>query len=459
MIEIFFLCAPSLINRAPLVYPDTRSYYLGGRAAIDKVASLFAANAPVSDGESVEATLQTARGVRSAYYSLFTYIPTVLVSLWLVIVLQAIIVAAVLRLLFRVACPGRKRWEATAFIAALAALTTVSWATSNVMPDIFTSVMVLGIGVTIVYWDQLHTLSRWAAFFAIAGSLVMHTANLMIAIGLLIVSAAVINRHVWLDRARYALTSGAILAGIASMLIVGIVGFHQWSITPQSPPFLLARSIQDGPGRLYLQKHCPEIGLTMCRHLDKLDLDASSFIWDQQGVYSAVSPEEEAQLRAEDKRIYIGAAFEYPWMQAVAMARNAGLQLITFSVHEYYIPSWAVYNENDMILHMPDQAPWQTGLSIVEYAVVIGSLGYIFVTWRHDSNSSRELPRSLKHLAIMVIAAVLLEALAGALSEPAPRYEARVIWLIPMTALLISLSTRASHRGCRTLLHPAAFQS
>ena len=433
--EIASLCLPALINQAPLVYPDTRSYFMGGRAAIEKVAGLFAHHA--GGGASVEATVQKARGVRSAFYALFTYIPAVSVSLWLVIVLQAIIVASVLRLLFRLAIPGRERWQTTAFIVALALLTTVSWATCNVMPDIFTSIMALCIAITLVSWGEPGRRGWFWLTLGIGGSMVMHMTNLPIALGLLVVGGVMIRKPIWHKRHRYMVVSQAIIGGVAAMLVVGVVGFHQWTIAPQSPPFLLARSLQDGPGRLYLLKHCPQIGLDMCKHLDKLDLTTEKFIWDDDGVYSAASPEEEAQLRAEDKGIYIAAALEHPWMQAAAMARNAFVQLITFGIYEYYIPSWAEYTTSDMKLHIPYQAPWQTVISVVEYGIVFGSLGFIAFSWR-------TLPLPLRQLAIMMIATVLLEALAGAISEPVPRYEARVIWLIPMTALLIWFS---SHRA------------
>jgi hypothetical protein len=71
--EICSLCLPSLINNAPLVRPDTRSYYMGGRAATDKVASA----SPYHGHDTIEATVQKPHGVGSAFYSLPTYIPAV----------------------------------------------------------------------------------------------------------------------------------------------------------------------------------------------------------------------------------------------------------------------------------------------------------------------------------------------------------------------------------------------
>ena len=443
VIEICSLCVPALINTSPLVYPDTRSYFLGGRAAVDKIASLFSNGG--GSGSALTATVQKARGVRSAFYALFTYIPTVTVSLWLVIVLQAIIVAAILRLVFRLGCPNHQKSHRTAFIVVLALLTTVSWATCNVMPDIFTSIMALSITIVIVYWNELSaSLIAWLTL-TIAGALVMHITNLPIAVGLLLVGYLIIGSHTLNEGARYLVVIGALTVGVAAMMLVGVVGFHQWSIAPQSPPFLLARSLQDGPGKLYLLEHCPQIGLDMCNHLDKLDQPTEKFIWDNDGVYSAASPEEEARLRAEDKRIYLAAALEHPWMQAQAMAANAFRQLITFSIHEYYIPSWADYTSSEMTLHMPDQAPWQTYVSIAEYVVVVGSLGFIGVMWWRRPGPTRNLPPALKQLSIMVVATIVLEAAAGAISEPVPRYEARVIWMIPMAALLIWAANRRTN--------------
>jgi hypothetical protein len=430
VIEVTGLCFPAIINRAPLIFPDTRAYYRGGHAIVEKISGLLAFHAGGGGGEALESTVRKARGVRSAFYSLFTYLPTDLVSIWLVVVLQAIIVAAVLRLVFRLACPDRDPLEGTAFTILLALLTTVSWATSNVMPDIFTSVMALGLMLTMVYWNRLTPWMRWSLFAVIAGSVVMHITNLPIALGLVTIGAIVTGIR---KPVRYAVVGGALLAGIIAMLTVGVVGFKEWTLAPQSPPFLTARSIQDGPGRLYLLEHCPQAGLEMCHHLDGLDQDNLTFLWDlDKGVYSTASPEAEAKLRAEDKRLYIAAAIEHPWMQAEAIARNALTQLVTFSLHEYFIPSWADHTPDDLTLHMPEQAPWQTILSVPEYIIVVAGLGYIGFAWHR-----RMLADDQKQLVALAIATVVLAACAGGFSEPVPRYEARVIWLIPMAALLM----------------------
>jgi hypothetical protein len=434
ILEVLALGFPAIINKGPLVYPDTRAYFMGGHAAIQKFLSVFSHGAGANTSAvNIDQTLQKAHGVRSAFYSIFTYLPTVTVSLTLVVVLQILIVVAALRFLFHLAHPAGERWQATAFIVALGLLTTVSWCASNVMPDIFTPVMALCLAMTMIYWPRLKLSGRLGLGVGIAGGLVMHITNLPIAIFILLVGIFVCGRQAI---GRYVLPIAAIGGGVAAMLAVGVVGFHQWSISPQSPPFLLARSLEDGPAKLYLRAHCPTIGLTMCRHLDGLDQNTTKFIWDSDGVYSTASAEDQAALRREDKRIFVAAAMEYPWLQIRAMAKNVLTQLGLFSIHEYFIPSHTTYTTSEMApIETPPQQLWQTLVSIPQYLIVIASVITVVQLWR-------SLPADLKQLAMLVVATVLIEAAAGAFSEPVPRYQARVIWLVPMVATLAWLTRR-----------------
>ena len=222
------------------------AYFLGGKTAIEKVLSLFATASGGAEND-LEATVQKARGVRSAFYSLFVYMPTAWISIWLVIILQAMVVAALLRLTFRLICPNREQWQATAFIAVLSALTSAPWATTNVMPDIFTATMSLAIAITIAFWKQLSRRAAIILFFVIAGSMVMHLTNLPMGLGVMAVGIVAGLDRFRAQRKPILLTAGALVLGALGMLAVAVVGFGQWTLAPQSPPFLLARSIEDGP--------------------------------------------------------------------------------------------------------------------------------------------------------------------------------------------------------------------
>lgn len=444
LVELVALCFPALLNRSPLIFLDTKSYYLGGHAIVVKIAGMlenllatrgFApASGDSSDGGSIDATVQNARAVRSVFYSLFTYGAADVVSLWLVVAVQGLLVLILLRLVFALMCPGQPRWRFTTFIALLAAATTLPWTVSFAMPDVFTPVLALSLTAATIWWERLGVGARLGILAIIAASVVMHITNLPIALGLLLI-AGIVRLPALLSSARRFLMIGAALAvGAAAMLAVGVVGFHQWTLAPQSPPFLLARSIEDGPARLYLRAHCPEARLVMCQYLDRIDVNADDFIWHDNGVYAVVPPEVAAAIRQEEKHIFLAAALEHPWTQTVAIARNTLQQLGLFTLRDFEIPSSADHTPDSMTVHEGDRfPPWQVGLSILQYAAVLAGFGFAVRAWWKGG-----LDDDQRQFLVLILATVSLNAASGAFSLPASRYEARVIWLIPMAALLIA---------------------
>jgi hypothetical protein len=444
VVEVAALCLPALVNRSPILFTDTHGYYVGGRAAIERAISLFDRQAAVVSGtDTVSTLLGKARAVRSVFYALLTYLLANAASLWLLIIVHAVIAALTIHLVFDLLCPGQSRFRTTLFVVQLAVFTTLSWTVSFAMPDVFTPVLVLCLIVMMLFWDRF-TIGRCVALFmAVAATVVMHITNLPIAIVMVVAGALLRINFLWMERRRYLAIAGAISLGVVAMLASSVIGFKQWTLAPQSPPFLLARSIADGPGKMYLRGHCPQVGLEMCRHLDRLDLSVNDFIWDPDiGVYSAVSPDAKGRLRAESTKEYIAAALEHPWLQSKMIVLRSLEQLMLFTLGEYTIPSSAAYTSTDMTLrpwHEPDPREiifpdWQPVLAVPEYLVVLIGLLYGVYAWRE-----RSLSREQKDFFILVIATALIQALiGGALSDPSPRFEARIIWLIPMAALLFA---------------------
>ena len=455
LIEAAVLCWPTLINQAAvLVFPDTRSYYVAGRAALTKGVALLwhhgAANGSgASPGATLDTAIQQARMVRSAFYSLFTYISGDLLSLWLGVGIQAMLMAAVLKLSFDLFCPQRPRWHATGFIVTLALLTTASWVVSNAMPDVFTPIAALCAIMVILFWDRLRPALRIALFITIAVSCVMHLSIPAVVLGLSGVAGLLHITRLWRQRSRYLTLGAAVAVALVATLAASVIGFKQWTLTPNGPPFLLARSLDDGPGKLYLRAHCPQIGLDMCKHLDRLDVGDDDFIWHENGVYSAVPLDEAAVLRTEDKRIYVAAALEHPWMQLRAIVTNSLSQLGLFTLREYFIPSYAYADPThppDMLTMYirPVEPAWQAWLAIPEYLVVVA--GLIYACWLWARGSLTAVDRSG---FLLVLATVSVNAFVCAFSIPSPRYEARVIWLIPMMALLFLFKAGSGGHGER----------
>jgi hypothetical protein len=455
-LEVLALCWPAFLNSAhAIVFPDTHAYFIAGRGAIDKLTAMWQHGSGGTGDGGLDVALQKARAVRSAFYSLFTFVTAVSGSLWIAIVLQALILSAVLHLTVRLVCPVYPS-QASLIVILLACTTSLSWLVSTVMPDVFTPVAIILAALVLIFFDHLTRIERWLVFFALSASLVMHLSNPPIIVGVLVISAIMRLRRVWRDRIRYVFVIGAVAMALIATLIVSIVGFKQWTLTPNQIPFLLAHSVYDGPARLYLREHCPQAGFAMCRHLDRLDVSVDDFIWRENGVYSVVPLDEAAQIRSEEKRIFLNASLEHPLLATVTTIRDALKQLGYFTLQDFYIPSYAYASMNPQdkdimpaqiepkyqytggnkikmgMYIRPVEPLWPIVLAVPEYAVVIFALGYgVVVVMR------QKVDRDARHFSTLMVAAVVLNALVVAFSGASARYEARVIWLIPMAALAL----------------------
>jgi hypothetical protein len=436
-LELAALCLPAFLNRSPIVFADTRTYYTGGRTAVEKIASLL----HPQQSPSIESALRDARGVRSAYFALYEYVTANLGTLWLTIAIQGALTLLLLRLIFRMLCPSNPRWHLTAIVLFLALLSTASWTVSYAMPDLFNAIVALSIIAATVFWQRLGATQRLVLMIVIAASVTMHLTHLLTACGMLAV-AALLRWRLWSSIA----IGGGIIAGVFALLLVGRVGFHEWTIAPQSPPFLMARIVADGPGKLFLRENCPKLGWAMCRYLDRLDVGPDDFVWHENGVYSArdVTSEDRAAIRAEDKRLYVAAALAYPGLWLRAFALNVARQLGDFTLANHIMPSWVTYTPTGMELwpkederapagtYSYDEAELERVWDVVLYATVLASVGYLLLLAYR-----RALTRDQTDVLILAMAAAWLSALAGALSEVSPRYETRAIWLIPAVAALV----------------------
>ena len=441
-VELVALCLPAIINQSPIIYADTRGYYLGGRAAIEKIVSLVQPEQSIT----IDNTLREVRAARSAFFALYEYITANFGTLWLSTAIQGAIVLLLLRLFFTKLCPMNPRWHFTGIVLFLALLSTASWTVSYAMPDVFNAILALAIIAVAVFWERISRAQRLALMVVIAASVTMHTTNLMTACGLLAIGAIL----------RWRLSSslamvGALATGIFAMLIVGRVGFHEWTITPITPPFLTARIVADGPGRLYLRSECPKGGWVMCRYLDRLDVNSDDFLWHDNGVYSArdLTPEDRAAIRAQDKRLYVAVAVAYPGQWLRTFVLDITHQLGDFTLKDHLIPSWATYTPTEMELwpkvdvrsaasvNALPEAKLERVWDVALYATVLASILYLLIL-----SYRRGLTPDQRDSFILAMAATWLAALAGPLSEVTPRYETRAIWLIPAVAALVCSSHR-----------------
>ena len=149
----------ALFNGYPIVFSDTASYLLTG----DMLIALWP--------------------FRSPGYSLFTKLTSLGISAWLVVGVQAIIVVYVLDKTCEYLLGNERRYRDICLLASvsiLAALTSLPWLVSQLMPDVFAGLVFLS-SFLLAFNDQLPARSRISLAAILMISTAVHTSLLPIA--------------------------------------------------------------------------------------------------------------------------------------------------------------------------------------------------------------------------------------------------------------------------------------
>jgi hypothetical protein len=318
---------------------------------------------------------------------------------------------------------------------------------SYLMPDVFAAVTILVAALLTLHRGNLSALEKIALALLSCLAITFHASHLLLACGLLVI-APVISRFLhdsWSQTAAILAWLGVpLLCAVVGILIVGIVGFKEVSVAPASPPFLLARVIEDGPGYRYIKEMCPRERFAVCAFSDDLPRTANEFLWLPEGVMTPASPEVRKQIREQEMEVVWAAVRAYPLDQAWASARAFVYQLGNFELWPFYWGHLDFSNPRDP--RPPRPPSKEHGLfiafSVIHYVVVIAS---VLVLVRVSVSQMRPLPR--EHVALVVFIGLGIignAAICGVLSGLAGRYQSRVIWLLPLLAAA-SVIARMSH--------------
>jgi len=228
--------------------------------------------------------------------------------------------------------------------------------------------------------------------------------------------------------------------GIAATMVSGFIGFGEVSIAPKRYPLTLARSVEDGPARWYLEQNCASHHYAVCEVLgNDFPTGASEFLWGEHGLRYRASPEQMDRIRAEESEIVLRAAQAYPYTQVARNFKNIGRQLLHFGLAgTHFDQPLALDAEGKPYLEsLPDPNSWV--LNVVEVLSILATLlsaGWVFWSFRGLLDEARTL-------LLLVTAGILGNAVICAVfSGVADRYQARVIWVLPTVCLALTLGRR-----------------
>ena len=450
------LCWPSFVNGQPFVFPDTLNYLRAVNRMAEQVTGYSSdwLAYPVTDPSVPSGERIILLGRSPAYGALLFVAQLLTKSFWPAVIVQAGLTAACIMLtLSRFGGISRGPWSAPlqgAGVLLLALCTPVAFFASYLMPDIFAPLIVLATAHLAVLWPVLRKWERIFWIAILAGGLLVHSANLLILGGLLALCVAF--RWIGLSFSlRGIAVTAAILAAAASYEVAFPKAVqHATGTAPIRPPFITARIVADGPGYDYLVKSCPHSGFLLCRHVDRLPLHSDVFLWGMApgpGMFSTLSAEDRRILASEQTRFVLAVFKDRPLELIASSFKSAGRQLGMLQLSEFNYPA---YESGTIVPQLVPQerSRYQASkafagnmptaaVEVLTIVSLVVAAGWILVYLTFARSRDPQAGSNVSFLMVIGAALLMNGAVCGALSTPHDRYQARMIWLLPLAALCL----------------------
>ncbi len=339
----------------------------------------------------------------------------------------------------------------------LAVATSVSWFTSQLMPDILLPLTVLILWLFASSWEKLGRLERLGLAVIALFGLLSHMSSMALAIGLIACLTIA-----WFCKKRWDLgvpitiwppmvivVASLILMPLLHGLILGKGGY-----TPGGSAFIYGRLVQDNIAQRWLAEHCPVPGIQLCGLQERIPNTGDDFLWNGSspfmdiGAWGGKADAELSFLVRETIKSYPGAtlltSLQNTVKQLTMVASGDGLDdyhgaaLGTFS--SSFSPTITqafkdARQQNEQITQQLFDAMNLLHIPVALFST-FGLLGLI--VW--GLSTRRE---GLATLAAFTFIALVGNAfICGAMSGPHDRYQSRIVWLAPLVLIMAIIDWR-----------------
>ncbi|HYZ21812.1 MAG TPA: hypothetical protein VE690_06600, partial [Rhodopila sp.] len=181
---------------------------------------------------------------RPVFYSVFMLALHWTRTVWPVIAAQALLAAWILWLVWRVLAPTRGPSGFLALIAFLTVGTWLPWLVSELMPDLFTPLLVLALCLLAWTPDALSRTERWTLVFLATFFIATQQSSVPLSVGIvLLVGAAQAWRMRRRLRVAVPMWSGLLIPPVLAALLLcsaNLLAHHRFALSPFGNVFLLA---------------------------------------------------------------------------------------------------------------------------------------------------------------------------------------------------------------------------
>lgn len=468
---IILCCIVYFINRSPLFYVDTAAYIAQGDAVLQSVGGLIerllpaAESANADQGEPSDAVVV---GSRSATYAVFLSLANSVLGVGAAAVGQAALFVFSVWLTLSVIDRGTSDYQryqsrvsggrfpacrVTALAVMAGCLGSLPFYTAYLMPDIFTPILILIVATLAMFGSIMRGWEMVLAVLTGAVAVTAHPSNLLIG-GLLLGGAAIValaarTRRPWI---------GLVL--ITAILALGLAERTLFTATAKTVrqaeviylPFLTVRVIVDGPGFSYLAEKCPTPELSTCTLYEKLKdaperVHASKMLFSrspEEGSFALLDTETQKRIAQEQGAFFANVVKSYPVSMALAVLNNAITQVGYVSVIMSFPTDNTLANMGKITSNLPTVFSQARFSKIPDWLPVLDRF-HRWVYWASGLITAALLlwpwggpPMRVRCFVVIVFGGIAANALVcGGISQPAERYGARVIFLVPMMAVFL----------------------
>ncbi len=419
---------PAIYNGFPLVYSDSGTYMLAG----------FTEIVPVD---------------RPIFYCLFVRLISLSYSLWLVLIAQALIISFVIYMIVKRFSKRNTAIVSSIIIFLLSITTGLSNYTSQIMPDIFSSLTIIGLAILFTS-DTIHWKEYLLSLFVIFAAMVSFS-NLILLLGTLIVALFfVIFRFLTLKK----FLRGVYIAIFSFFLILTFNKFYtnKFILSRASNIFIIARMIETGVVSEYLKANCINHNYLLCNKINELPPYTYIFLFDEKSpLYDTTCLKTNWSYCWEEKNKEFGRLIydiikspKYMTKLTTIYFIDFFKQLIDFKVGSLgpmrtnSPPQYAISENFKEVLNAYKNAKqYQVTqdfklISLIQLFVVIISLIFIIFLfiWNKKFNLKKEHILISTFLFVGILGNALTVSVFGTIAD---RFQARVIWIIPLMALLL----------------------
>jgi hypothetical protein len=429
--------APALYNRYPLVYFDSGAY------------------------------LEMSINLESSFHRTLGY-PMLLkltgwgISNWPIILFQGFLVSFVLFQLIKIFQKKNIRQVHFIAVTVLSFCTGLSWYAAQLMPDIFTLILILSIAV-LFFKTQLKMIEAIGLLALIYISILTHLSHLPLMFlccvawfGLSFFKLSGIEKKsnmFWLKAA-----APMVLAFITFSGINAAQG-HGFKMSLSSNVFITANLGEMGILKMYLEENCGEKDLPFCDDIEHLPIETGGFLWDQDSYMTnhesgwAKANEECAPIvhdfltKPRYLNWFVFSAVKATFKQLFQVDLGSGLHYQYAEGSSPYWPMKSHFKQElneylGSIQNKKDELPLSFFKRLNQVTLAISILIIGLLVLRKELSS-----KLLLLLLFFVIAYFFHAAITGVLANVYDRLQGRVVPLIQLFALLALAEYRFSRKG------------